>query len=61
MSTTGGTVTWVRPLAGSYGGEYDPLKVEANERKHLAGRLPNAEMVANWVAQAKELPPGIEY
>lgn len=35
--------------------------VETNEREHLAGRQPNADMVASWVAQAKELPAGIEY
>jgi predicted flap endonuclease-1-like 5' DNA nuclease len=32
-----------------------------NAREHLAGRDPNARTVADWVAQAKELPAAIEY
>ncbi len=35
--------------------------VEVNATHNLAKRLPTAEMVADWVSQAKELPPALEY
>ena len=35
--------------------------VETNEKKKLVRRVPNQEMVADWVQQAKSLPPKIEY
>ena len=54
-------VDTVRELATRNPDNLHAALVETNEREHLAGRLPNAAMVADWVAQAKELPPGIEY
>lgn len=35
--------------------------VEINAEKNLAKRLPTSQMVADWVQQAKELPPALEY
>jgi predicted flap endonuclease-1-like 5' DNA nuclease len=54
-------VDTVRELATRNPDNLHAALVETNEREHVAGRLPNAAMVADWVAQAKELPPGIEY
>jgi len=34
---------------------------EVNARERLAGRTPSLNMVADWVAQAKELPRWLEY
>ena len=39
---------------------YAKLK-EINEAKDLVRRLPSAEQVADWVAQAKALPRILEY
>jgi len=35
--------------------------LDANVKKRLVRRTPNAKQVANWVAQAKKLPRGVEY
>jgi predicted flap endonuclease-1-like 5' DNA nuclease len=35
--------------------------VEVNEAKRLVRRLPTPKMVANWVEQAKTLPPKVTY
>jgi predicted flap endonuclease-1-like 5' DNA nuclease len=35
--------------------------VEVNEAKRLVRRLPTLKMVANWVEQAKTLPPKVTY
>ena len=35
--------------------------VEVNEAKRLVRRLPTRKMVANWVEQAKTLPPRVIY
>lgn len=35
--------------------------VAVAEEKKLAQRLPDVEEVAEWISQAKELPPAIEY
>jgi predicted flap endonuclease-1-like 5' DNA nuclease len=35
--------------------------VEINNEKKLTERVPTAEMVAEWVTQAKGLPPMLEY
>jgi len=34
---------------------------QVNKTTQLAGRLPTASQVENWIAQAKALPRGIEY
>ena len=34
---------------------------EVNEQKHLVRRTPYLKVVTKWVADAKELPRGIEY
>ena len=34
---------------------------EANLARNLVRRLPNVEMVANWIEQAKKLPRVVEY
>lgn len=34
---------------------------EVNEKKNLVRRLPSLKMVANWIEQAKALPPKVEY
>ena len=39
---------------------YDKIK-ETNEAKNLVRRLPSPKSVANWIEQAKNLPPMIEY
>ncbi len=39
---------------------YEKMK-ETNEAKNLVRRLPSPKSVANWVEQAKELPPIVEY
>lgn len=35
--------------------------VEVNDEKNLTRRVPNATMAAEWIEQAKGLPPMIEY
>jgi predicted flap endonuclease-1-like 5' DNA nuclease len=54
-------VDTVKELATRNAANLHRALVETNAREHLAGRQPNAETVAGWVAQAKELPPIIEY
>jgi predicted flap endonuclease-1-like 5' DNA nuclease len=39
---------------------YEKMK-ETNEAKNLVRRLPSPKSVANWVEQAKKLPPIVEY
>ena len=39
---------------------FDKIK-ETNEAKNLVRRLPSPKSVANWIEQAKKLPPMIEY
>ncbi len=34
---------------------------ETNEKKNLVRRLPSEKSVANWIDQAKDLPPVVEY
>jgi len=34
---------------------------EVNDAKNVSGSAPSEEMVAGWIAQAKELPAKIEY
>jgi len=34
---------------------------EVNNNKHLVRRLPTMEMVADWIEQASEIPPSVEY
>ena len=34
---------------------------EANDKKKMVRRLPTVSMVADWVKQAKALPPKVEY
>ena len=38
-----------------------PKLVEINEQKHLVGRVPALAEVERMIAQAKELPPVMEY
>lgn len=54
-------VDTVKELATRNAANLHRALVETNAREQLAGRQPNAETVAGWVAQAKELPPIIEY
>jgi len=39
---------------------YQALK-EANSSSNMVSRLPTPEMIADWIEQASELPPSIEY
>jgi len=54
-------VDTVKELAARNPANLHRALVETNAREQLAGRLPNAEVVAGWVAQAKQLPAIIEY
>ena len=54
-------VDTVRELATRNAEHLHRTLVETNAREHLAGRDPSAGMVADWVAQAKALPPALEY
>ena len=39
---------------------YQQIK-ETNEKKNLVRRLPSEKSVADWIEQAKSLPPVVEY
>lgn len=39
---------------------YEKMK-ETNKAKNLVRRLPSPKSVSNWIEQAKELPPIVEY
>jgi len=54
-------VDTVKELATRNAANLHRALVETNAREQLAGRQPNAETVAGWVAQAKALSPIIEY
>ncbi|MBN1219111.1 MAG: DUF4332 domain-containing protein [Anaerolineae bacterium] len=54
-------VDTVKELANRRPGNlYDKL-AETNSQKELAGRAPTFKAVEDWVAQAKSLPPKLEY
>jgi len=54
-------VDTVKELAARNPAHLHRALVDTNARERLAGREPNAETVAGWVAQAKALPAIIEY
>jgi predicted flap endonuclease-1-like 5' DNA nuclease len=54
-------VDTVPELAQRNGANLHAKMVEVNEAKDLVRRPPTAAQVADWVAQAKELPRQLEY
>jgi predicted flap endonuclease-1-like 5' DNA nuclease len=56
-----GGVDTVKELARRVPENLVVAMTEANDKKKLVRRLPTASMVADWVKQAKEMPPKVEY
>lgn len=54
-------VDTVKELATRHPANLYAKLIETNTRERLAGRAPTRNAVENWVAQAKELPPVLEY
>lgn len=54
-------VDTVRELAGRLGENLHKKILEVNEAKRLTLSPPTLDAVKNWIAQAKEMPAGIEY
>jgi predicted flap endonuclease-1-like 5' DNA nuclease len=54
-------VDTVRELRNRVPGNLYQAIVEANRVKRLVRRLPTLKMVADWVEQAKRLPPKVTY
>jgi predicted flap endonuclease-1-like 5' DNA nuclease len=54
-------VDTVKELARRVPANLHAKLAEVNAAKKLTSRLPTAEMVAEWVTQAKTLPPALEY
>lgn len=54
-------VDTVRELRHRVPSNLHPAMVATNEAKSLVRRLPTLNMVADWVEQAKRLPPRVSY
>jgi predicted flap endonuclease-1-like 5' DNA nuclease len=54
-------VDTVKELATRNAGNLHEKITEINARRNLTERAPTAEMVSDWVGQAKNLPPMLEY
>jgi predicted flap endonuclease-1-like 5' DNA nuclease len=54
-------VDTLKELATRNPGNLHEKTVEINSRRNLTERVPTAEMVNDWIGQAKSLPPMLEY